>query len=262
VISFKNVSASWTYEHDPKAEAEAENEIKGEAEAKSAGRPPSEEAVNSSVGATSSVPAAISAPAPSSPSPSTATAAIPSHVNLHLTNVSLEVRRGQLVVVVGPVGCSKSTLLMAILGELRPLTGTVSVSAAAAAAAASTAASGAATSGSVGINSAGTVAVGTASDSDRGEGEGGGERHFNAAVTVTGSTSASLSSSVEVEEAIAYCAQEPWIMSMSVRTTSSYLCIIERFPWKSDWSSESKGSALLFPSLCIAASFPCVCDNS
>lgn len=35
-----------------------------------------------------------------------------------LTDINLEVRRGELIVVVGPVGASKTSLLMAMMGEL------------------------------------------------------------------------------------------------------------------------------------------------
>jgi ABC-type bacteriocin/lantibiotic exporter with double-glycine peptidase domain len=40
-----------------------------------------------------------------------------------LKDVTLDVRRGQLVVVLGPVGSGKSTLLRALLGELAPAMG-------------------------------------------------------------------------------------------------------------------------------------------
>ncbi|XP_022670622.1 multidrug resistance-associated protein 4-like isoform X2 [Varroa destructor] len=51
---------------------------------------------------------------------------LPSDTNLlALNNVNFRVRRGELVIVTGPVGCGKSSLLMAILGELPLLTGTI-----------------------------------------------------------------------------------------------------------------------------------------
>lgn len=42
-------------------------------------------------------------------------------LHLALTDIELTVRTGELIVIVGPVGSSKSSLLMAILGELAPL---------------------------------------------------------------------------------------------------------------------------------------------
>jgi len=44
-----------------------------------------------------------------------------------LENINLSVKKGELVVVVGPVGCSKTSLLMAILGELSVISGSVTV---------------------------------------------------------------------------------------------------------------------------------------
>ncbi|OQR74932.1 multidrug resistance-associated protein 4-like, partial [Tropilaelaps mercedesae] len=44
---------------------------------------------------------------------------------LALSNVNFRMHRGELVIVAGPVGCGKTSLLMAILGELPLLTGTV-----------------------------------------------------------------------------------------------------------------------------------------
>lgn len=44
---------------------------------------------------------------------------------LVLNNINLEVSEGELIVVVGPVGSSKSSLLMAILKELNPNAGSV-----------------------------------------------------------------------------------------------------------------------------------------
>jgi ABC-type multidrug transport system fused ATPase/permease subunit len=85
---------------------------------------------------------------------------------LHLTDFSLDVLKGELVVVVGPVGCSKSTLIMALLGELLPIDGAVYVS------------------------------------SHKKESQ----EHVQE------------SSRDDAGDAIAYCAQEPWIMSVSVCT--------------------------------------------
>lgn len=45
-----------------------------------------------------------------------------------LKDITLEVRRGELIGVVGRVGCGKSSLLTAILGEMQLDAGTVSVS--------------------------------------------------------------------------------------------------------------------------------------
>lgn len=41
--------------------------------------------------------------------------------SLVLSNINLDIRRGELLVVVGPVGASKTSLLMAMMGELAPL---------------------------------------------------------------------------------------------------------------------------------------------
>lgn len=46
-----------------------------------------------------------------------------------LSDISLTVRRGELVVVVGEVGAGKSSMLQALLGELRTLSGSVSLAA-------------------------------------------------------------------------------------------------------------------------------------
>ena len=48
-------------------------------------------------------------------------------LDLQLRNISVTVKRGELLMVVGPVGCGKSTLLNMLLGELQPTTGTVSI---------------------------------------------------------------------------------------------------------------------------------------
>ena len=42
-----------------------------------------------------------------------------------LNNVNFRIRRGELIIIVGPVGCGKTSLLMSILGELPLLTGCV-----------------------------------------------------------------------------------------------------------------------------------------
>jgi ATP-binding cassette subfamily C (CFTR/MRP) protein 4 len=44
-----------------------------------------------------------------------------------LRNINLSAKAGSLVTVVGPVGAGKSSLLMAILGELLPSSGSVTV---------------------------------------------------------------------------------------------------------------------------------------
>lgn len=44
-----------------------------------------------------------------------------------LTDVSLEVKPGELVCVYGPTGCGKSSLLLSLLGEVRRVEGTVEV---------------------------------------------------------------------------------------------------------------------------------------
>lgn len=43
--------------------------------------------------------------------------------NLHLRNISLEVRPGELIGIVGKVGAGKSSLLAAILGEMERMEG-------------------------------------------------------------------------------------------------------------------------------------------
>lgn len=45
-----------------------------------------------------------------------------------LSSIDLEFGTGQLVAVIGQVGCGKSSLLAAILGEMHKLSGTVNVS--------------------------------------------------------------------------------------------------------------------------------------
>jgi len=45
-----------------------------------------------------------------------------------LANLSMDVRRGQLVAVVGIVGSGKSSLLSALLGDMKKLSGKASVS--------------------------------------------------------------------------------------------------------------------------------------
>ena len=44
-----------------------------------------------------------------------------------LHNISLNVREGQLVIVVGPVGSGKSSLLSALLAEMHTLSGSVTL---------------------------------------------------------------------------------------------------------------------------------------
>lgn len=50
-----------------------------------------------------------------------------SNPRLTLNNVDIEIRRGELLMVIGPVGCGKSSLLMTLLGELDPVSGTVEI---------------------------------------------------------------------------------------------------------------------------------------
>lgn len=45
-----------------------------------------------------------------------------------LSDITLEVKPGELVCVYGPTGCGKSSLLLSILGEVRRVRGTVEVS--------------------------------------------------------------------------------------------------------------------------------------
>ncbi len=42
-----------------------------------------------------------------------------------LTNINMRIKRGHLVMIVGPVGCGKSSLLSALLGEMHKLGGRV-----------------------------------------------------------------------------------------------------------------------------------------
>ena len=49
------------------------------------------------------------------------------HVQMSLSDVSCKVRKGSLVAVVGMVGSGKSSLLSAILGNMRRCSGTVCV---------------------------------------------------------------------------------------------------------------------------------------
>ncbi|VDK19927.1 unnamed protein product [Anisakis simplex] len=44
-----------------------------------------------------------------------------------MNNISLEIKKGMLAAVIGSVGCGKSSLLMALLGEMRKLKGKVKV---------------------------------------------------------------------------------------------------------------------------------------
>jgi len=56
----------------------------------------------------------------------TTTTALNSNNRLTLTNVNLQINRGELVMVIGSIGSGKSSLLSAILGEITKLNGTVS----------------------------------------------------------------------------------------------------------------------------------------
>ena len=87
-----------------------------------------------------------------------------------LSDLTLTVKPGELVVVVGAVGCSKSSLLMAILGELNVTKGSVKVVA------------------------------------EQGEEEGKGNANAN----------------VSVSPSFAYCAQEPWIMSSTLKANGTF----------------------------------------
>ncbi|CAG9462430.1 unnamed protein product [Pedinophyceae sp. YPF-701] len=58
------------------------------------------------------------------PSPATSRANSTARGPFKLQNVDLEVKTGQLVVIVGQVGCGKSSLLSALLGEMEPIAGT------------------------------------------------------------------------------------------------------------------------------------------
>lgn len=55
-------------------------------------------------------------------SESTPMSDLPSSASLVLEDINLSVVTGELIVIVGPVGASKSSVLMAMLGELAPLT--------------------------------------------------------------------------------------------------------------------------------------------
>lgn len=83
----------------------------------------SEEQKNDAVAAAAAALAKLGVPPPSSTVPLVGGAApLPT-----LSEVSLEVKPGELVCVYGPTGCGKSTLLLSLLGEVRRVEGTVEV---------------------------------------------------------------------------------------------------------------------------------------
>lgn len=70
--------------------------------------------------------AADGTPLTTTPSP-TSPLLSPTDQAATLTDVTLEVKPGELVCVYGPTGCGKSSLLLSLLGEVRRVGGTVEV---------------------------------------------------------------------------------------------------------------------------------------
>lgn len=106
-----------------------------------------------------------------------------------LRDIHLEVNPGELAVVVGPVGCSKTSLLMAIMGELKTKQGHIAVRGL-----------------SLDDLSKGSDFVGN--------------RDVDAAAIAGGATTATSGRGGKVPDGtatFAYAAQEPWIMSNTLR---------------------------------------------
>lgn len=73
--------------------------------------------------------AADDTPPTTTPSPTHSLLSPADQAAMTLTDVTLEVKPGELVCVYGPTGCGKSSLLLSLLGEVRRAAGTVEVSA-------------------------------------------------------------------------------------------------------------------------------------
>lgn len=52
---------------------------------------------------------------------------MPSEIKPTLDDINFQIKKGSLVAVVGQVGCGKSSLLSALLGDMQKLSGTVSL---------------------------------------------------------------------------------------------------------------------------------------
>ena len=118
-----------------------------------------------------------------------------------LHDINLTITEGELIVIVGPVGCSKTSLLLAILKELPSLQGSLFVSHLS-------------TSRNIThANNASTSLTNNNNDNTT-------NSNTNNAINSTNSNAkkSSMSSSQKYmdEEEIAYCSQEPWILSASV----------------------------------------------
>jgi ABC-type multidrug transport system fused ATPase/permease subunit len=117
------------------------------------------------------------------------TPALAADVENVLQDINLEVNPGELAVVVGPVGCSKTSLLMAIMGELKSTKGTIEIR-------------------------------GQSLDGISRGGAFNGNASVDAAAIAGGATTSAAGTTGKVPDGtatFAYAAQEPWIMSNTLR---------------------------------------------